>query len=171
MKYRKQYRMPALGLAATLTMISAGAASAQQPAPAAPAPVKLGIVSFLSGPAASPFGIPGRNGAEIVIEALNAGKAPAPYNTVGLGGAKIEAKYVDEAGSTAQVVTEFRNLVQRDQVDAVVGYISLGKLPRGHAGRRRAQGTDGVFRLRHAAHLRGEGAQVRVPSVAARHHG
>ena len=36
-------------------------------APAA-APIKLGIVSFLSGPAASPFGVPGRNGAEIVIE-------------------------------------------------------------------------------------------------------
>jgi branched-chain amino acid transport system substrate-binding protein len=93
----------------------------------APAPVKLGIVSFLSGPAAAPFGIPGRNGAEIIIEALNAGTAPAPYNSVvGLGGAKIEAKYVDEAGSTAQVVTEYRNLVQRDQVDAVVGYISSG---------------------------------------------
>ncbi len=90
------------------------------------APVKLGIVSFLSGPAASPFGIPGRNGAEILIEAFNAGTAPAPYNTIGLGGARIEPKYVDEAGSTAQVVTEYRNLVQRDQVDAVVGYISSG---------------------------------------------
>jgi branched-chain amino acid transport system substrate-binding protein len=101
-------------------------AHAQAPAAPAPAPVKLGIVSFLSGPAASPFGIPGRNGAEIVIEALNAGNAPAPFNTVGFGGAKIEAKYVDEAGSTANVVTEYRNLVQRDQVDAVVGYVSSG---------------------------------------------
>lgn len=97
-------------------------AQAQQPAPA----VKLGIVSFLTGPAASPFGIPGRNGAEIVIEALNAGKAPAPFDKVGFGGAKIEAKYVDEAGTVANVVTEFRNLVQRDQVDAVVGYVSSG---------------------------------------------
>src|SRR3954470_10500268 len=115
----------ALGFAAALMLVSAGGALAQQPA--APAtPVKLGIVSFLSGPAASPFGVPGRNGAEILIEALNAGTAPAPYNNVGLGGTKIEAKYVDEAGSTAQVVTEFRNLVQRDQVDAVVGYISSG---------------------------------------------
>jgi branched-chain amino acid transport system substrate-binding protein len=101
-------------------------AHAQTPAAPAPAPVKLGIVSFLTGPAASPFGIPGRNGAEIVIEALNAGKAPAPFNTVGFGGSKIEAKYVDETGSAANVVTEFRNLVQRDQVDAVVGYISSG---------------------------------------------
>jgi branched-chain amino acid transport system substrate-binding protein len=112
-------RMLALATAALLAPI---AATAQQSS----APIKLGIVSFLSGPAASPFGVPGRNGAEIVIEALNAGTAPAPYNTVGLGGAKIEAKYVDEAGSTANVVTEYRNLVQRDQVDAVVGYISSG---------------------------------------------
>ncbi len=100
---------------------------AQAPAAsAAPEPIKIGIVTFLTGPAASPFGVPGRNGAEIVIEALNAGKAPAPYNTVGLGGAKIEAHYVDENGSAANVVTEFRNLVQRDKVDAVVGYISSG---------------------------------------------
>jgi branched-chain amino acid transport system substrate-binding protein len=114
-------------LAAMATVASVAVAAAQQPAPRQPpGPVRLGIVSFLSGPAASPFGVPGRNGAEIVIEALNAGTAPAPFNSVGLGGAKIEAKYVDEAGSTAQVVTEFRNLVQRDQVDAVVGYISSG---------------------------------------------
>jgi branched-chain amino acid transport system substrate-binding protein len=110
------------GLAAVAIVLPA---SAQTPAPAA-APIKLGIVSFLSGPAASPFGLPGRNGAEIVIEALNAGTAPAPYNKVGFGGAKLEAKYVDEAGSAANVVTDFRNLVQRDQVDAVVGYISSG---------------------------------------------
>ena len=105
---------------ASLTLAGSLGAAAQG------TPVKLGVVSFLSGPAAAPFGIPGRNGAEILVEALNAGKAPAPYNTVGLGGAQIEVKFVDEAGSTAQVVTEYRNLVQRDAVDAVVGYISSG---------------------------------------------
>ena len=110
---------------AAIAVASVVPAHAQQPAASA-APVKLGIVSFLTGPAASPFGIPGRNGAEIVIEAFNAGKAPAPFNQVGLGGAKIEAKYIDEAGTVANVVTEFRNLVQRDQVDAVVGYVSSG---------------------------------------------
>src|SRR5262249_30687278 len=116
-------RVAALAPATTLLSVTLAGASP----PAAPAaPIKLGIVSFLSGPAASPFGVPGRNGAEIVIEALNAGTVPAPYNTVGLGGTKIETKYVDEAGSTAQVVTEFRNLVQRDQVDAGGGYISSG---------------------------------------------
>src|SRR3982074_1042007 len=119
---RRRTALPAVGAARSVAV-----APARQPAPRQPpGPVRLGIVSFLSGPAASPFGVPGRNGAEIVIEALNAGPAPAPFNSVGLGGAKIEAKYVDEAGSTAQVVTEFRNLVQRDQVDAVVGHISSG---------------------------------------------
>src|SRR5690348_1340556 len=100
-----------------VSIVAALAASAAvMPAQAQqPASVKLGIVSFLTGPAASPFGIPGRNGAEIVIEALNGGKAPAPFNKVGFGGAKIETKVVDEAGSAANVVTEFRNLVQRDQ--------------------------------------------------------
>lgn len=125
MSHRKTVtRWMLTALAAAVAMPAYGQAPAA-PAPA-PATVKLGIVSFLTGPAASPFGIPGRNGAEIVIEALNAGKAPAPFNTVGFGGAKIEAKYVDEAGSAANVVTEFRNLVQRDQVDAVVGYVSSG---------------------------------------------
>ncbi len=42
------------------------------------APVKIGIVTFLSGPAASPFGVPARNAAEIVVEMLNAGKVPPP---------------------------------------------------------------------------------------------
>src|SRR3982074_106790 len=119
---RRRTALPALA-----TVASVAVAAAQQPAPRQPpGPVRLGLVCFLGARPASPFGVPGRNGAEIVIEALNAGTAPAPFNTVGLGGAKIEAKYVDEAGSTAQVVTEFRNLVQRDQVDAVVGYISSG---------------------------------------------
>jgi len=111
------------GVAVAIALVTV---ASMLPAQAQQTPIKLGIVSFLSGPAAAPFGMPGRNGAEIVIEAFNAGTAPAPFGTVGLGGTKIEAKYVDEAGSTAQVVTEFRNLVQRDQVDAVVGYVSSG---------------------------------------------
>ena len=100
-------------------------AAVAQTAPAVP-PVKLGIVTFLTGPAAGPFGIPGRNSAEIMIEMLNAGKVPAPYATVGLAGAPIVPKFVDENGSTANQVTEFRNLVQRDGMNAVVGYVSSG---------------------------------------------
>jgi branched-chain amino acid transport system substrate-binding protein len=112
----------ALAALATTALVPA---QAQQAAPAA-APIKLGIVTFLTGPAATPFGIPSRNAAEVVIEQINNGKAPAPFNKVGLAGSKIDAKYVDEAGSAQNVVTEFRNLVQRDQVDAIVGYVSSG---------------------------------------------
>jgi branched-chain amino acid transport system substrate-binding protein len=112
-------------LSASLLGVAIIPAQAQNAPPPATT-IKLGIVSFLTGPAAAPFGIPGRNGAEVMIEAMNAGKVPAPFNKVGFGGSNVEAKYIDETGSAANVVTEFRNLVQRDQVDAVIGYISSG---------------------------------------------
>jgi len=90
------------------------------------APIKVGVVSFLSGPGAGPFGVPARNGAEIMFEMLNAGKVPAPYATKGFGGAKLQMNLVDESGGTTTQVTEFRNMVQRDNVDLVIGYISSG---------------------------------------------
>jgi branched-chain amino acid transport system substrate-binding protein len=89
-------------------------------------PVKIGIVTYLSGAAASPFGVPARNAAEVVIELLNEGKAPAPYAAKGFGGAPIQTVIIDEAGNTTTQVTEYRNLVQRHNVDLVVGYISSG---------------------------------------------
>src|SRR5512136_778830 len=89
-------------------------------------PVKIGFVMFLSGPAASPFGVPAKNAADFLVDELNAGKGPAPYGKVGFGGSKIEMVPVDEAGTTTTVVTEFRNLVQRSNVDLVIGYISSG---------------------------------------------
>jgi len=72
------------------------------------APVKIALPVFLTGPAAGSFGEPSRNAAEVVIDAINNGTLPAPYNAKGLGGSPIEAKIVDEAGSAAVVVTEFR---------------------------------------------------------------
>ncbi len=87
---------------------------------------KLGIVSFLSGQAAESFGIPAVNGAKVVIEAFNAGTAPAPYNQKGFGGLRIEPVYVDEAGGATKQVQELRNLYDREKVDAVVGYVSSG---------------------------------------------
>jgi branched-chain amino acid transport system substrate-binding protein len=87
---------------------------------------KLGIVTFLSGPAAESFGVPARNGAQFVIDALNKGAAPAPYNKVGFGGMKIEPVIIDENGGATKQVQELRNLYQRDNVDAVIGYIGSG---------------------------------------------
>jgi branched-chain amino acid transport system substrate-binding protein len=88
--------------------------------------IKVGVVTFLSGPAAAPFGVPARNSAEFVAEALNKGGAPKPYEKRGFGGATLELVFVDEAGSTTTQVTEFRNLVQRASVDIVIGYVSSG---------------------------------------------
>lgn len=87
---------------------------------------KLGIVTFLSGGAAGPFGVPAKNGAEMLIDALNSGSMPAPYNKVGINGQKIVPVYVDEAGGATKQVAEYRNLVEREEVNSVVGYTSSG---------------------------------------------
>ncbi|MCW5620120.1 MAG: ABC transporter substrate-binding protein [Burkholderiales bacterium] len=99
-----------------------GIASAQQKRDT----IRIGFVTFLSGPAAGPFGVPARMAAEAVVEQLNAGKAPAPYDTKGFGGTPIELVVIDEAGGTTKQVSEFRNLVSRQNVDYVIGYISSG---------------------------------------------
>lgn len=88
--------------------------------------LRLGIVTFLSGPAAGPFGIPARNAAELLIGAINKGELPEPYNKKGFAGSEAQLVIVDEAGSTTEVVQSFRNLVQRQNINAVVGYISSG---------------------------------------------
>jgi branched-chain amino acid transport system substrate-binding protein len=87
---------------------------------------KLGVVSFLSGPAAESFGVPAVNGAKVVIDAFNKGQAPAPYNKVGFGGVRIEPIYVDENGGATKQVQELRSLYDREKVDAVVGYVGSG---------------------------------------------
>jgi branched-chain amino acid transport system substrate-binding protein len=100
-----------------LLLFTAPAALAQQP-------IKVGIVTLLSGPAAGPFGVPARNAAELVAEVVNAGGAPAPYTQKGFGGIPIELVIIDEAGGPQKQVAEYRNLVSR--VDLVIGYISSG---------------------------------------------
>jgi branched-chain amino acid transport system substrate-binding protein len=88
--------------------------------------IRIGFVTFLSGPAAGPFGVPAKHAAEAIVESLNAGRGPVPYNTRGFGGAPLELVIIDEAGGTTKQVSEFRNLVERQDVDFVVGYISSG---------------------------------------------
>lgn len=110
--------MPAAVAAAALMTLGAPANAQEK--------LKVGIVAFYTGAAAGPFGIPARNAAELIVESINAGKIPAPYNTKGVGGLSIDPIYVDESGGTTKQVTEYRNMVQRQRVDAVVGYISSG---------------------------------------------
>ncbi len=89
----------------------------------APAELKIGVVTFLSG-AGAPFGVPARNAAELLVEALNAGRVPAPYDAVGIGGVPVRAVYVDEAGGPDKQVIEYRRLVLDEKVDLVIGYVS-----------------------------------------------
>lgn len=110
----------AAGLAAISAMtLSAGTALAKDA-------ITIAVPSFLTGGAAGPFGIPAMNGAKMVADAINAGKLPAPYDSKGFGGATATVEPIDEGGGATKQVAEYRNLVEKRGVDAVVGYISSG---------------------------------------------
>src|ERR1700720_2564109 len=110
---------------APLSVVTATALALAAPA-SAQETFKLGVVTFLSGPAADSFGIPARNGGQFVVDQLNKGALPAPYDKVGFGGMKIEPVVIDENGGATKQVQELRNLYQRDNVDAVISYIGSG---------------------------------------------
>ena len=88
--------------------------------------ITIAVPSFLTGGAAGPFGIPAMIGAKMVADAINAGKLPAPYDSKGFGGATATIEPIDEGGGATKQVAEYRNLVEKRGVDAVVGYISSG---------------------------------------------
>ena len=116
---RTKLRLAALASCLLLAAVTTGSASAKDT-------INVGVVTFLSGPAAGPYGMPSKNGAELVIDAINAGTLPAPYNSKGFGGATLEPLFIDESGGSAKQVAEYRNLVEKQKVDAVIGYISSG---------------------------------------------
>ncbi len=107
------------GASLAAAMALAAGAHAAGPAPAAaqakPAELKVGIVSFLSGPA-TVFGIPAKNAAEWLIEKYN--------REGGIGGVRIRPIYIDEAGGADKQVSELRRLALDEKVDLVIGYIS-----------------------------------------------
>ncbi len=111
-------RLSSVTVAALMALGMSGTALAED--------FKIGIVSFLSGQAADSFGVPAVNGAKVLIEAFNKGKAPAPYNKTGFGGMNIVPVYVDENGGATKQVQELRNLYERENVDVVVGYVGSG---------------------------------------------
>ncbi len=117
---RKQSSLYALGALAAASLM-AGATSAL-----AKDEVLMAIPTFLTGAGGAAFGVPGKNGAELVIDAINAGTLPAPYNSKGIAGAKIKPLFYDEAGGNTKQVTEMRTKVQKENVDLFVGYISSG---------------------------------------------
>lgn len=116
MTHTRIFRNTTALIAAGTIALSVGATTAQADS------VKIGVVTFLSGGAAGPFGVPARNAAELMIDAINAGTVPAPYNSAGLAGAQIDPIYVDE--NSKQKNADFQKIVEKDGVELVVGYIS-----------------------------------------------
>ena len=94
--------------------------------PAMAQTVKMAVPTFLTGAGAPAFGLPGKNGVELIVRGINNGELPAPYNQKGFAGRQIELNIYDESGGGTKQVTELRNKVQKQKVDLVVGYISSG---------------------------------------------
>jgi branched-chain amino acid transport system substrate-binding protein len=80
-----------------------------------PSEIKIAIVQFLSG-AGAPHDASSVNTAKLLTEQFNA--------SGGIGGVRLNTMYVDEAGSTADKVAEYRRLVQDEKVAIVIGYTS-----------------------------------------------
>jgi branched-chain amino acid transport system substrate-binding protein len=114
-------RRALLGVAATVGLIDHELGFTAQVA--AQEKIKIGFVFFLSGPGAA-YGTHARDGAKLIVEALNAGKVPAPYDKVGFNGVQIEPVWADEAGGAQKQLAEYRRLVEREKVDMVIGYNS-----------------------------------------------
>ncbi len=85
-------------------------------------PVKVGFVTFLTGVAAVPYGIPARNAARVIIEGINRGEVPPPYADKGFAGVQIEPIFIDE--NSKQKVADYQQLSKNQGVDLVIGYTS-----------------------------------------------
>jgi branched-chain amino acid transport system substrate-binding protein len=82
-----------------------------------PNELRLGISTFLSGPA-SVFGVPGRNAADLLIEQFNAAG--------GIGGVPLRSVVIDEAPGVDFLLGECRRLAQNEGVDMMLASISSG---------------------------------------------
>ena len=79
-------------------------------------PIKLAAISFLTGAAASPFGIPGNNTYKMLADVIN--------REGGILGRKIDLLSYDEAGGVDAQVKLCRKLILDEKVDVILGYIS-----------------------------------------------
>lgn len=103
------------GAATSGSLLMAGSGAEAQPAK--PAELKVGITTFLSGPA-SVFGVPARQTAEMLVEQINA--------EGGIGGIPVRVSFVDENPGTEHLVGEFRRLVQAEGAHVIFASISSG---------------------------------------------
>jgi branched-chain amino acid transport system substrate-binding protein len=80
-----------------------------------PSEIKIAIVQFLSG-AGAPHDASAVNTARLLTEQFNAAG--------GIEGVRLNTMYVDEAGSAADKVAEYRRLVQDEKITVAIGYTS-----------------------------------------------
>ena len=80
-----------------------------------PNSVGLSIFTFTSGPAAA-FGMPGKNAADVMIDAINA--------TGGIEGIPVSATYVDEAQGAQGVIAEYRRLAGDTKNQVMIAALS-----------------------------------------------
>jgi branched-chain amino acid transport system substrate-binding protein len=81
-------------------------------------PLKVAVVTFLTGAAAAPFGIPGDNAYKLCVDEIN--------SKGGILDRKIEMNSYDEAGGADAQVKLARKFILEDKVDVILGYISSG---------------------------------------------
>ena len=94
-------------------MALAGMAFAQQK----PAELKVGITTFMSGPA-SVFGVPAKAAAEILFDDINA--------QGGIAGVKVTPVFIDEGLGGDKLLSEYRRVVQDQGVKTMFSAISSG---------------------------------------------
>ena len=82
-----------------------------------PAELKIGITTFMSGPA-SVFGVPAKAAAELMIDDINA--------QGGIGGVKLSATFIDEGAGADKMLSEYRRVVQEMGVKTMLASISSG---------------------------------------------
>lgn len=82
-----------------------------------PKEVKIGVATFLSGPA-SVFGVPAKAAAEMIAEDIN--------KKGGVGGVPVALSFIDEGAGGEALVSNYRRLVQDEKVDVTFAAISSG---------------------------------------------
>ena len=106
--------LPKVAVVAAIAVATfTGAALAQNK----PQEIKIGITTFLSGPA-SVFGVPARAAAEMIAEDLN--------KKGGISGVPVKLSFIDEGAGGEALVLNSRRIVQDDKVDVTFGVHLLG---------------------------------------------
>ncbi|MHC5656222.1 ABC transporter substrate-binding protein [Stappia sp. ICDLI1TA098] len=82
-----------------------------------PAELKVGVTTFLTGPA-SVFGVPARDAAEILVEKINA--------EGGIAGVPVKLSFIDEGAGAEALTSEYRRQVESEGAHAMLASISSG---------------------------------------------